>query len=74
MLDILKLIFFGTMEPTDSNIIYLSISNNTNTITHNISSLTMITTIYYLWLALTSAIALYYLIDIFILTIKTKKK
>lgn len=74
MLDILYLIFFGTMEPTDSNITYLSISNTTNTITHEISSLTMITTIYYVWLALTSAIALYYLIDIFILTIKTKKK
>lgn len=74
MLDILKLIFFGTMDPTDSNITYFSISNSTNTITHEISSLTMITTIYYIWLAITSAIALYYLIDIFILTIKTKKK
>ena len=74
MLDILYLIFFGTMNPTDSDITYLSISNTTNTITHEISSLTMITTIYYVWLALTSAIALYYLIDIFILTIKTKKK
>lgn len=74
MLDILYLIFFGTMNPTDSNITYLSISNTTNTITHEISSLMMIETIYYVWLALTSAIALYYLIDIFILTIKTKKK
>lgn len=74
MLDILKLIFFGTMDPTDSNITYFSISNSANTITHEISSLTMITTIYYIWLAITSAIALYYLIDIFILTIKTKKK
>ena len=74
MLDILKLIFFGTMNPVDSNITYLSISNSTNTITHEISSLTMITTIYYVWLAITSAVALYYLIDIFILTIKTKKK
>jgi len=74
MLDILYLIFFGTMNPVDSNITYFSISNSNNTITHEISSLTMITTIYYVWLALTSAIALYYLIDIFILTIKTKKK
>lgn len=74
MLDILYLIFFGTMNPTDSNITYLSISNTTNTITHEISSLMMIETIYYVWLAITSAIALYYLIDIFILTIKTKKK
>lgn len=74
MLDILYLIFFGTMNPTDSSIKYFSISNSTNTITHEISSLMMIETIYYVWLALTSAIALYYLIDIFILTIKTKKK
>lgn len=74
MLDILKLIFFGTMNPTDSNITYFSITNSTNTITHEISSLIMIETIYYVWLAITSAIALYYLIDIFILTIKTKKK
>jgi hypothetical protein len=74
MLDILYLIFFGTMNPVDTSITYFSISNSTNTITHEISSLIMITTLYYVWLALTSAVALYYLIDIFILTIKTKKK
>lgn len=74
MLDILYLIFFGTMNPTDSSIKYFGISNSTNTITHEISSLMMIETMYYVWLALTSAIALYYLIDIFIITIKTKKK
>lgn len=71
MKDLLELIIHGTMgETSTTNILLMKFGN---TIQWEISTKGLYQVLYMIWLTLTIGIGIYYLIDIFILTIKNKK-
>lgn len=71
MKDLIELIIHGTMgETSDTNILLMQFGN---TINWQIGTKTLYEVLYMIWLTITIGIGIYYLIDIFILSIKNKK-
>lgn len=71
MKDLIELIIHGTMgETSDTNILLMQFGN---TIQWEIGTKALYNILFMIWLTLTVSIGIYYLIDIFILSIKNKK-